>query len=218
MNIRKDIGNRITTTRKEAGFSTIKELSEISGLKPARISNWEQGTRMPGPEEIKELAKLLNVSPAYLLCLSDDKYFGMPGRGKDSYKKLPILLLSNQTSSDLIIENIEDFVLIESQNLNMHSNLIAIKIEDASMSPEFVPGDLIIIDTEKNIEPGKNIVAYLKLDNRFYFRKYIEKENMHSDKTTLELVPQNKDWAMKTINSIDNIKILGMVVEHRRYF
>ncbi|WP_154699594.1 helix-turn-helix domain-containing protein, partial [Legionella pneumophila] len=45
MDIREQIGNRITKARKELGI-TIKELAERTAeLSPARISNWEQGTR-----------------------------------------------------------------------------------------------------------------------------------------------------------------------------
>ncbi|WP_457604303.1 helix-turn-helix domain-containing protein, partial [Legionella pneumophila] len=72
MDIREQIGNRITKARKELGI-TIKELAERTAeLSPARISNWEQGTRSPGPMEAKLLADQLNVSAAYLLCLTDN--------------------------------------------------------------------------------------------------------------------------------------------------
>ena len=53
MDIREQIGNRITKSRKAVGI-TIKELSaRIGTLSAARISNWEQGTRSPGPIEAK---------------------------------------------------------------------------------------------------------------------------------------------------------------------
>ena len=71
MDIREQIGNRITRSRKALGI-TIKALSErIGSLSAARISNWEQGTRSPGPIEAKLLASELHVSASYLLCLTD---------------------------------------------------------------------------------------------------------------------------------------------------
>ena len=72
MNIKAEIGTRITQSRKAKGF-TIKKLAELTKeLSAARISNWEQGTRSPGPMEAKLIARILEVAPSYLLCLSDN--------------------------------------------------------------------------------------------------------------------------------------------------
>ncbi|WP_238143898.1 helix-turn-helix domain-containing protein [Legionella pneumophila] len=69
--MKKIIGSRITQARKANGL-TIKVLAERTGLGAARISNWEQGTRSPGPEEAKSLSKVLCVAASWLLCISDD--------------------------------------------------------------------------------------------------------------------------------------------------
>ncbi|HFC9291575.1 TPA: helix-turn-helix domain-containing protein [Legionella pneumophila] len=69
--MKKIIGSRITQARKANGL-TIKVLAERTGLGAARIGNWEQGTRSPGPEEAKTLSKDLRVAASWLLCLTDD--------------------------------------------------------------------------------------------------------------------------------------------------
>lgn len=71
MNMKKIIGSRITQARKANGL-TIKVLAERTGLGAARIGNWEQGTRSPGPEEALVLSKELGVSASWLLCLTDN--------------------------------------------------------------------------------------------------------------------------------------------------
>ena len=71
MNLKKIIGSRITQARKANGL-TIKILAERTGLGAARIGNWEQGTRSPGPEEAKILSRELHVAASWLLCLTDD--------------------------------------------------------------------------------------------------------------------------------------------------
>ncbi|ARG98241.1 helix-turn-helix domain-containing protein [Legionella micdadei] len=71
MNMKKIIGSRITQARKANGL-TIKVLAERTGLGAARIGNWEQGTRSPGPEEARVLSKELQVAASWLLCLTDD--------------------------------------------------------------------------------------------------------------------------------------------------
>ena len=71
MDIKKEIGQRIYEARKGKGL-TRKALAELTDdLKPSRISNWEYGMRTPGPEEVKQLSKALDVSPAFLMCLTE---------------------------------------------------------------------------------------------------------------------------------------------------
>ena len=69
--MKKIIGSRIAKARKANGL-TVKALAERTGLGMTRIGNWEQGTRSPGPEEAKLLARELRIAASWLLCLSDD--------------------------------------------------------------------------------------------------------------------------------------------------
>lgn len=73
MNMKKIIGSRIAQARK-ANRLTVKVLAEKTGLGAARIGNWEQGTRSPGPEEAKHLSKVLQVAASWLLCLTNDPH------------------------------------------------------------------------------------------------------------------------------------------------
>ncbi len=66
-------GRRLKAAREAKGL-TVEQLAGMTGgeLKAPRISNYEQGTRGMKPPQAKLLAKLLNVSPAYLLTLTED--------------------------------------------------------------------------------------------------------------------------------------------------
>ena len=71
MDFKKEIGRRIAGARRDHGL-TLKQLSTKTGvLDPNRISNYETGFRMPGPDEIVALAKALGRRPAYLMALED---------------------------------------------------------------------------------------------------------------------------------------------------
>ena len=73
MSIKEKIGQRILDERKAKGL-TRKALAELTGeLKVSRINNYERGDRTPGPTEIKLLADALEVSPSYLMCLTDSR-------------------------------------------------------------------------------------------------------------------------------------------------
>lgn len=77
------VGARIKELRQLKGM-TQPELAEATGdrLGKSQISNYEQGTRLPGPEEATLLGLALGESPAHVLCLDD----GMPALTKDEAK------------------------------------------------------------------------------------------------------------------------------------
>jgi transcriptional regulator with XRE-family HTH domain len=70
---RARIGARLQELRNLRGWS-LTTLARQTGdrLNKSAISNYEQGTRMPGPEEATALAEALGESPAHILCLDDD--------------------------------------------------------------------------------------------------------------------------------------------------
>lgn len=71
--MKKETGRRLKQARKNKGMS-LEDLSRETGgaLSATRISNYEQGTRRPQPEEAIILSKSLGITPSYVLCLSDD--------------------------------------------------------------------------------------------------------------------------------------------------
>ncbi|WP_457606336.1 helix-turn-helix domain-containing protein, partial [Legionella pneumophila] len=104
MDIREQIGNRITKARKKLGI-TIKELAaRTAELSPARISNWEQGTRSPGPLEAKLLADQLNVSASYLLCLTDNPQGDLIQNPENKFRHIPLLSMKDATHAREILE------------------------------------------------------------------------------------------------------------------
>lgn len=70
----KNIGNRLRRTRKELGL-TQDQLAAQCGSKQAVIQKIENGKSLR-PRQIEEIAKILNVNPAWL-------QFGEPWADKD---------------------------------------------------------------------------------------------------------------------------------------
>ena len=70
MDYKSEIGRRIKEAREALDLS-LEELAKRTGgkLSKSRISNYEQGIRMPGPYEANVLAEVLGVDAAHLLCL-----------------------------------------------------------------------------------------------------------------------------------------------------
>lgn len=222
MSIKEKIGLRIKQERLNKKL-TMKALAQLTeNLNISRINNYERGERTPGPEEIKQLAKALDVSPAFLMCLSDDPQgsFKTPGLGGLipllNYKNAqdPITALKKLTDT-LSIEKI-DFVPISSSiKKRVGNHVFALPVKDESMSPEFTIEDILIIDPDTFPNPGDFIVVHLVDDSEVIIRK-LKQLSIDKDSPEFELASLNDDWPNIKI-SFDFKKIfVGTVISLQR--
>lgn len=206
MNIKEKIGERIFQERQAKGL-TRKALAELTDdLKPSRINNWERGLRTPGPEEIKQLAEALDIAPAYLMCLTDDKQV------KQEFTWLGALvpLLNSQQACDprSVIQSIRDetgqlsvpFIPLSPEiSQKLSENTFAFRVQDDSMSPELKIGDVLIVDPDQSSRPGGLVIATFQETNDVIVRRYkqLSAGNITNE---FELIPKNENWA--TIRSV----------------
>ncbi|AWN72413.1 LexA family transcriptional regulator [Legionella anisa] len=218
MDIREQIGNRITKARKERGI-TIKELAaRTAELSPARISNWEQGTRSPGPLEAKLLADQLHVSASYLLCLTDNPQGDLIQSSENRLRYIPILSIKDSPHAREILGQQDTFafekiIVIDNFNLSVKSAaLFAAIVEDNSMQAELNPGDIVIIDGQLQPNPGQYVLVYLTEKKQTVLRRYGE-----ADGCLFQLLPNSELWATISIKQPDECELIGVVVEIRKY-
>ncbi|MGX8726488.1 LexA family protein [Legionella pneumophila] len=216
MNIKEKIGERIFQERQAKGL-TRKALAELTDdLKPSRINNWERGLRTPGPEEIKQLAEVLDVAPGYLMCLTDDKHI----KQKFPWLGALIPLLNSQQACDpiTVIQAIRDerehdsvsFIPLSPElSQKLGQNTFALQMQDDSMLPDLKNGDILIIDPDKNIQPGEFVIAHDH--NEVIIRRY---KQLSADKprSEFELVALNDNWANLKVHHGSNHKIVGVVL------
>ena len=216
MDIREQIGNRITQARKALGI-TIKTLSErTQTLSPARISNWEQGTRSPGPLEAKLLAENLKVSASYLLCLTDNPQGELTHASGHSHRFIPVLEMADAPNAkELATSDTGAELTIAVDGFNKSQNsacLFALVIEDNSMQPVFDTGDLVIVGAELSVKPGDYVLAFLPAKKQSVLRKYGEAEGR-----LFQLLASNELWATVNVKQADEAVVIGVVVEFRRF-
>ena len=90
----------------------------------------------------------------------------------------------------------------------------ALRIQGNSMAPEFVPGDIVIIDPDVTPQPGDYVIAKND-DQEATFKKYRPRGRNEKGQEYFELVPLNPDYP--TLRSdLDQIVIIGTVVQHNR--
>lgn len=217
MSVKERIGNRIKEVRKAAGL-TIKELAEKTGeLSSARIGNWEQGTRSPGPTEARLLAKHLNVSASYLLCLTDNPHGELSHSANTGMRHIPVLDMKEAPHAAELIKGLEHIasksIVIDSFNKFLNADsLFAVVIEDNSMEPMIRTGSVVVINGTQLPKPGDYVLAYVVPKKQIVLRKYGEADNC-----LYQLLAHNDLWATITVREEKEVEVLGVAVEVRQY-
>lgn len=223
MSIKEKIGQRIRLERTAKGL-TRKALAELTDtLKVSRINNYERGERTPGPEEIKQLATALDVSPAFLMCLSDDKQGKlkkMPGLGV----LIPILNYEQAIEPEFYIQQVKKEEYSEKVNLipvssslseRLSENAFALEVKDESMSPEFKINDILIIEPTISPSPGDFVVVKSNSYDEVIIRKY-KQLSVSKINHKFELIALNSDWPNIQIDEDFEVKLIGIVMSLNR--
>ncbi|BCZ95891.1 TPA: helix-turn-helix domain-containing protein [Legionella pneumophila subsp. pneumophila] len=217
LNIKKEIGKRILEARKAKGL-TLKALGELAGgLKQTRLTNWEQGVRTPGPEEIKSLARALDVSPAYLMCLSDELQFK---EAKNPSQLIPLLDYRQACEATLHTgaESSGDKVFISvstSLQPELSTDAFALKITDDSMMPEIRINDVLVIEPSVLPEPGDFVAVKINGKPETIICQY---KKLSYTSSEFELLTLNDNWPNIKVSDDINVKIIGVLVQNLRCY
>ncbi|MDF1761023.1 MAG: LexA family transcriptional regulator [Coxiellaceae bacterium] len=218
MLLKQRIGNRIAESRKDRGL-TVKELSEHTGMTSTRISNWEQGTRSPGPEEAMQLAQALELSASYLLCLTDNQSGELVTNNNLYAPLIPIdSLPSTPKALTSLLKKLREDSNAPQVSLNglltptPNQQLFAVQLTDNSMEPSFNSGDVVIINAKLQPHPGKFVIAQVNISSQPVFRKY--RETNKGKSITVELNALNTDWPEISICTKSDASYLGVAVGH----
>lgn len=92
----------------------------------------------------------------------------------------------------------------------------ALVVEGRSMEPEFVDGDIIVIDPHVAPQPGDFVVAKLDRDERATFKKFRSRGLDSEGNPAFELVPLNEDFPTLRVDASNPGHVIGVMVEHRR--
>ncbi|HAT3891384.1 XRE family transcriptional regulator [Legionella pneumophila serogroup 1] len=217
LNIKKEIGKRILEARKAKGL-TLKALGELAGgLKQTRLTNWEQGVRTPGPEEIKALARALDVSPAYLMCLSDTSQ----SRSTNNPSQLIPLLDYRQacdaklyTDTELTSDGV--YISISTALLpELSSEAFAVRVIDGSMLPEIRINDVLVIEPLVLPEPGDFVVVKINGKPEAVICQY---KKLSYTSAEFELITLDDNWPNIKFNGGFDIVIIGKIVQNIRHY
>lgn len=190
---------RLTHTAKELGIS-FAELSRLSGISKARISQYVHGVYMPNSAAILSLSDALNVDPDYLLGNTDIK--------KSSHKDTRSLKILGEVrcGDPTLAEEIYMGEISVSNSINADFCLIA--RGDSMIDARIYDGDYVFIKRCDMIENGKIGVCVIDGEatlKRIYY---------YPEDQKLILIPENKLYAPRSFvgDELKDVKILGRAV------
>ena len=199
------------------------DLAKATGKSAVAAGKWVHGTSVPTAENLKIIAHVLGVSDDWLLYgtgeMNQDKNnFTNVAFNESPLRKIPILDfvqagIFNEVGYDGINPKGETYTTYQSCKPD---SVFSLEVTGLSMSPEFAPGDKLVIDSAKDPYPGCYVIAQ-NGSHEATFKKYRAIGYDKHGRETFELVPLNPDFPVMN-STQQEIRIIGVVVEHLRSF
>ena len=194
------------------------------GLSAQAASKWKKG--QISRETLTKLAKETGVSSGWLLD-GEGEMLTTPSQNNDfnnvsfdvpTLRKIPLLDyvqagIFHECGYDGINPKGESYTTYESKKPEC---VFSLEVAGLSMTPEFNPGDRLVVDGAKSPYPGCYVIAQ-NGSHEATFKKYRAIGYDEHGREIFELVPLNPDFPIMS-STQQEIRIIGVIVEHVRSF
>ncbi len=213
------IGPRIKDARTRAGL-TQHDLGRRCGVSRAAIAQWENGTTRPSLAHLQRAADALGVWVSWIAgegaVESTAERPTLSPRGR----AVPVIDYVHAGAWGAVADPYPpgrgmDQLVTEQK---VGADLFALVVRGTSMEGEFNDGDKIVVDPDVAPQPGDFVVAKLDGQEEATFKKYRPRGTDGSGRPIIDLVPLNEDWPVLRIDADTPGRVVGTVVEHRRYY
>lgn len=193
---------------RETARLTMAQLGVAVGVSPQAVFKWESGTAMPGSDRLSRLAIALGVPVQYLLTgtgsATQPDSTKVGGRGRTVVKVTP---------EDAARGVMDRPLGIVETHFACGPNAFAVEIWDHSNTPDFAPGDQIVVDPDIKARPGDMVLIAIQPALDVALGKAVVRSD-HSAHTIV-VQPLNPDWPAHVVSDA-GAKILGVMTEHAR--
>lgn len=186
---------------------TQSEIARRIGTGRSTISGWLKGDYEPNSENIYKLARLFNVSEAWLLGFVDEENELRIDINNKKRLDVPLINVSGGKETE-DFSQIEEMVEAPSRLNHYGKDLFAIRVNGDSMN-KILPNGSVVICVKAFDEPKTGDIVVYKKENEFAVKRYIKTEQI------IIFEPVSFDPTFKSIiYNIDDdkeIEILGTV-------
>ena len=201
------LGKKIEEKRIAKGLKK-KDLAKLINVHDTLIGKYERDEVDLGASKIKEIAKFLNTTPAYLMGWEDNDKEAPQGI------KIPVL---GTVAAGIPISAVEDILDYEEipQSWENQGEFFGLRIKGDSMQPKMDDGDVVIVRQQSDANSGDTVIALVNGDDATC-KKLQKTENgimlVSTNPNYLPMFFTNEEIVTKPV------VILGKVVELRSKF
>lgn len=193
------------------------ELSRALGINEGTVSQYKKGLYEPKQKRTQEIARILNVSIAWLMGADIPmRPYEFPLAVNSNKKSTQIPVLGRVAAGYPIeaVENIIDYEEI-SEEMARSGEYFALQVKGDSMLPRFTDGDIVIVRKQEDIDSGD--IAIMLVNGHEATIKKVQKFE-----DGINLIPSNPAYDVMTFTKKEIISLpvvcLGKVVELRAKF
>lgn len=220
------IGQRIAEARALAGLNQ-SQLAKRLGLRPQSIQQWELDKTTPRPKRLDEIAKVLSVSPEWLLFghgsskgSPEAKPTGSNAEVVTSYAvsdvvSIPLfdVELAAGVGTHIDMDRVAEHVSVGREILDQHNvtqdQVVAAKVKGDSMSPRLLDGDTILIDTSDK-RPRDGQVYAIAVEDELKVKRLIRKMDGSWIVSSDNKDPAYRDEIISLAN-FERLRVIGRV-------
>lgn len=194
-------GEKIKYRRLLLGYTT-RELADLIGVSQSNLSKWERGdVKTIKAPMLATLAKVLGVSPLWLMGLEEDPFSIGNVEPVPETKKVPLLGSIACGEPLLAEENREGEV-----NGPLTADFALRAKGDSMINARILPGDLVFIRRQSDVDSGE--IAAVLIDGEATLKRIYKYENR------VELRPENPLYKVLQYEGeeLRNLRILGKAV------
>lgn len=201
------IHERIHTLRKEKGL-TLEEVGNFVGVGKSTVRKWETGMiANMKRDKIVKLAQCLGVSPDYLIGFDPQEKYPSVQVGR-----LQIIGKITAGYEGLAVEDYtNEYQEIPLSIINGYSmkDLFVLEVSGASMYPQFLEGDRVLVHRQASVDSGDVAVVLYNSEEAT-----IKQVRYSLGEDWLELIPRNPEYSVKRIEGaeLQHCKVLGKVI------
>ena len=200
------LGRRLRLLREKNDMSQ-KDLAEKLGISTMAVSNYELGKREPDIDTILRIARIFDVSVAYLLGEVDDpkKHLGelkLDSETEEKLRYVPVFSTSISAGNGIFPDSFYPSEYLPTTRRDVDYVFI---VDGDSMEPEIKNGGRVLVRATADVGEGDMIVC---LYDGMIFVKYYHK----LDDGKVLLTSENKEYPPVVVNS-EKFTIIGKVVE-----